>query len=71
MKVGGQMTEQSNNDQHEEILIELIQVQNCLNLFSKTNIAEGENITQQEINALFSTLSKQVKSVVIKLQDTL
>lgn len=65
------MTEQSNNDQHEEILIELIQVQNCLNLFSKTNIAEGENITQQEINALFSTLSKQVKSVVIKLQDTL
>lgn len=71
MRVGGQMTEQSNNDQHEEILIELIQVQNCLNLFSKTNIAEGENITQQEINALFSTLSKQVKSVVIKLQDTL
>ncbi|MDM1784244.1 hypothetical protein [Acinetobacter bereziniae] len=62
------MTELNTNDQHEEILIELIQMKDCLSLFSKTTIAQGEVISSNEINAIFTLLSQKVDSISEKYQ---
>lgn len=61
----------NNDDVHEETLIELIHLKNCLGLFSKTSIKEGEQVNSEEINSLFTTMQHQVNKIIKKLESTL
>lgn len=61
----------NNDDVHEETLIELIHLKNCLGLFSKTSIKEGEQVNSEEINSLFTTMHDQVNKIIKKLESTL
>ncbi len=58
-------------DNQEEILIDLIQLKDCLSLYSKFNIAEGESISPVEMYALFNSLKMQVEGIVKKVEVTL
>ena len=58
-------------DNQEEILIDLIQLKDCLSLYSKFNIAEGESISHVEMYALFNSLKMQVEGIVKKVEFTL
>ncbi|MEN8292079.1 hypothetical protein ABFO59_06290 [Acinetobacter radioresistens] len=65
------MTENNINDQHEEILVELVQVKHQLSLCSKMTIAEGETITNDEINALFSSFANNLSRIIDQYQRTI
>lgn len=65
------MSETNTNDQQEEILVDLIQFKDCLSLYSKMAISEHETIPPKEINAFFSSLNKQLGTIVDKYQQTL
>ncbi len=58
-------------DNQEEILIDLIQLKDCLSLYSKFNIADGESISPDEMHALFNSLKIQVEGIVKKVEFTL
>lgn len=64
-------TVKNNDDICEETLVELIHLKNCLGLFSKTAIREGEQINSEEISSLFSTMHYQVNKIIKKLESTL
>lgn len=68
IKSGGKMTDLNTNDHHEEILVELVQMKDCLSLLSKTTIAQGEVISSNEINAFFTILSQKIDSISKKYQ---
>ena len=57
-------------DNQEEILIDLIQLKDCLSLYSKFNIAEGESISPVEMYALFNSLKQQVEGIVVKVESS-
>ena len=71
MKSGGKMTQTITNDNQEEILIDLIQLKDCLSLYSKLQISEGDNISPNEMYALFNSLKIQVEGIVKKVEVTL
>ena len=58
-------------DNQEEILVDLIRLKDCLSLYSKFNIAEGESISPVEMYALFNSLKMQVEGIVKKVEVTL
>ena len=65
------MTETNTTDNLEEALVDLIQLKDCLSLYSKFNIAEGESISPVEMYALFNSLKMQVEGIVKKVEVTL
>ncbi|MFV5433802.1 hypothetical protein [Acinetobacter towneri] len=65
------MTQTITNDNQEEILIDLIQLKDCLSLYSKLQISEGDNISPNEMYALFNSLKIQVEGIVKKVEVTL
>ena len=65
------MTDTITTDHQEEILVDLIQLKDCLSLYSKLAIAEGETISPNEMHALFNSLKKQVEGIVVKVEDSL
>ena len=70
-KFGGKMTETITTDKQEEILVELTQLKDCLSLYSKLTVANGETISPEEMNAFFNSLKMQVEGIVKKVEVTL
>lgn len=65
------MTETNTTDNLEEALVDLIQLKDCLSLYSKLNIANGESISPNEMFALFNSLKQQVEGIVVKVEGSL
>ena len=65
------MTETNTTDNLEEALVDLIQLKDCLSLYSKLSIASDESITHAEMFALFNSLKQQVEGIVVKVEGSL
>lgn len=65
------MTETNTTDNLEEALVDLIQLKDCLSLYSKLTVANGENISPDEMYALFNSLKQQVEGIVVKVEGSL
>ena len=65
------MTETNTTDNLEEALVDLIQLKDCLSLYSKLTVANGENISPDEMYALFNSLKQQVDGIVVKVEGSL
>lgn len=65
------MTETNTTDNLEEALVDLIQLKDCLSLYSKLTVANGENISPDEMYALFNSLKQQVEGIVLKVEGSL
>lgn len=50
----------------EEVLVDLIQLKDCLSLYSKLNLASNETFSPDEMFALFNSLKQQVESIITK-----
>lgn len=64
-------TANNNEDLQEETLLELIDLKNLISLCSKISIREGEQVTSEEINSLFTTMHGRVTKIIQKLESTL
>ena len=62
------MNTPSNNDVHEEILINLIELDHRLSFLSKVEVSSGEVLKPEELNALFGSFSRDMKKIIDSYQ---
>lgn len=65
------MNTQSNNDVHEEILINLIELDHRLSFLSKVEVSSGEVLKREELNALFGSFSRDMKKIIESFQSVI
>lgn len=65
------MTEKITTDNQEEILVDLIQLKDCLSLYSKLTLVKNETISPAEMSAFFNSLKNQVEGIAGKVEHTL
>lgn len=62
------MSTELNNDVHEEILVDLIDLDHRLSFLSKVEVSSGEVLKREELNALFGSFSRDMKKIINSLQ---
>jgi len=63
------MNTPTNDDIREEILLHMLDLKHRLNLMSKVQVTNGEQIAHEELNALFNSFSKDMNQIIDSFQS--
>lgn len=62
-------TELDHNDTHEEVLVNLMNLQHRLNFMRKIQVMNGEEIKREELSAMFESFSEDMNQIISTYQN--
>lgn len=65
------MPTESNNDVHEEILVNMLELDHRLSFLSKVELSNGEQLKREELSAMFGSFSRDLKKIIESFQSVI